>query len=199
METGARVRSDRCPWWVPAVVLALTVGQLAVAAFVPGIERFEGKAFGARLGLYPAMMLTVPALWWLHQRRTQRTDPTPWGAFALVMTPFLTDVTGNSLDLFDSVSWWDDAIHFGNWIPLCAGIGLIICRDVRPPWVVVLLVSGLGALLAIGWELGEWYSFIRRGTELDTAYEDTLVDLAAGICGGFVAALIVARRSARRV
>ncbi len=175
-------------------MLTLTVVKLAVAAFVPGIERFEGKAFGARLWLYPLMMLTVPALWWLHQRRTSRGDPVPWGSFALVMTPFLIDVSGNSLDLFDSVAWWDDAVHFVNWVPLCVGIGLIVCRDVRPPWVVVLLVAGIGALLAIGWELGEWYSFIRRGTELDTAYEDTLTDQALGTLGGLVAALLVAKR-----
>ena len=185
----------RCPPWVPVAVLALTVGQLAVATFVPDIEQFEGKAFGARLVAYPFMMLTVPALWWLHQRRTNATDETPWGAFALVMTPFLIDVTGNSLDLYDSVAWWDDANHFMNWIPLCAGIGLIICRNVRPRWAIVLLVTGLGAILAIGWELGEWWTFIRHGTELDTAYEDTLSDEALGTSGGFIAALFVAWRS----
>lgn len=173
----------------------LTVVQLAVGTFVPDLERFEGKAFGARLGGYPLMMLTVPALWWLHQRRSGLTDPVPWGAFALVMTPFLIDVTGNSLDFFDSLDWWDDAIHFVNWIPLCAGIGLIICRNVHPRWAVVLVVTGIGALLAIGWELGEWYTFIRRGTELDTAYEDTLVDEGMGTLGGFVAALFVAWRN----
>jgi hypothetical protein len=180
--------------WVPGLVLALTVGQLAVATFVPGIEQFEGKAFGARLFAYPFMMLAAPALWWLHQRRSGQSDAVPWGAFALVMTPFLIDVTGNSLDLYDSIDWWDNANHFMNWIPLCAGIGLLICRNVRPRWAVVLLVTGLGALLAIGWEIGEWYTFIRHGTELDTAYEDTLSDEALGTLGGFVAALFVAWR-----
>lgn len=138
-------------------------------------------------------MLTVPALWWLHQRRIRRFDPVPWGAFALVMTPFLIDVSGNSLDLYDPIPWWDDANHFVNWIPLCAGIGLLVCRDLRPPWLVVLLVAGIGALLAIGWELGEWYSFIRRGTELEDAYEDTLLDEALGTSGGLVAGLLLVR------
>ena len=188
----------RCPRWVPALVLAATVGQLAVATFVPGIEQFEGKAFGARLVAYPFMMLTVPALWKLHQRRSGREDEAPWGAFALVMTPFLVDVTGNSLDLYDSIDWWDNANHFLNWIPLCAGIGLVLCRDVRPRWAVVLLVTGFGAILALGWEIGEWYTFIRHGTELDTAYEDTLGDMTLGSCGAFLAALLVARVASRR-
>ena len=54
---------------------------------------------------------------------------------------------------------------------------------------------GLGCLLALGWELGEWYTFIRHGTELDTAYEDTLGDLTLGSCGAFLASLVVARVS----
>ena len=34
--------------WVPVLVLVLTVAQLAVAEYVPGIERFADKAFTAR-------------------------------------------------------------------------------------------------------------------------------------------------------
>ena len=72
--------------------------------------------------------------------------------------------------------------------------GLLIARGfVRPRWALTLSIAGLGALLAIGWELGEWYAFIRHGTELDTAYEDTLGDETLGTLGGIVAALIVAR------
>jgi hypothetical protein len=182
----------RCPWWVPVLVLALTVGQLAVATFVPGIEQFEGKAFGSRLAAYPLMMLVVPALWWSAHR--SRPTPAPWGAFALVMAPFLIDVTGNSLDLYDSVVWWDDANHFVNWALLCGGLGLLLASQLAPRWVLVLAVTGLGAVLAIGWELGEWFTFIRHGTELDTAYTDTLGDEALGTLGALVAGVALAAR-----
>ncbi len=175
-------------------VFALTVAQLAVAAFVPDIEQFEGKAFGARLIAYPLMMLFVPFLWWLHQRRTNQSDPIPWGAFALVMAPFLIDVTGNTLNLYDTVDWWDNANHFFNWSLLCGGLGLLICRNIEARWMTWVIVTGLGAILAVGWEVGEWYTFIRHGTELDTAYEDTLSDEVLGTLGAFVAALFVARR-----
>lgn len=174
------------------LILAATVAQLAVATFAPGIDRFEGKAFGARLLAYPLMMLLVPALWWIHQRAGKRRDPAPWGAFALIMVPFLIDVTGNTLDLYDTVVWWDDLNHFMNWIPLSAGVGILLTRDLARRWHVVLMVAGIGALLAVGWELGEWYTFIRHGTELDTAYEDTLGDEALGTTGGLVAGLLVA-------
>ena len=74
-----------------------------------------------------------------------------------LMLPFAIDVTGNTLDLYDRVSWWDDANHAANWFLLCLGAGLLLARaDVRPGWVLGLLVAGVGALTAIGWELAEW-------------------------------------------
>jgi hypothetical protein len=187
-----------CPAWVPAVVLLLTVGQLAVAEWWPGIERFADKAFGARLVAYPVLMLLAPAIWWLVVRRHDRTALPPYGACTLIMLPFLIDVTGNSLDLYDSVVWWDDFNHWINWLLLLTGIGLLIGRQVRPAWVLVVLITGLGAILAIGWELGEWWTFIRHGTELDTAYEDTLGDLTLGTLGAMCAGFVVLWARRRR-
>lgn len=176
--------------WAPALVLAATVAQLAVATSM-SIDRFEGKAFGARLGAYPALMLLAPALWWWIVRRRDRAAPTPWGAFALVMTPFLVDVTGNSLDLYDSVAWWDDANHYVNWLLLLSGVGLLVVPCGLAPVTTVLHVGGLGAMLAIAWELGEWWTFIRHGTELATAYEDTLSDETLGTLGALTAGVLV--------
>jgi hypothetical protein len=177
--------------WLPAAVLVLTVAQLAVAEWVPGIERFADKAFGARLIAYPVMMLLTPAIWWLVNRGERRRPP--YVAFALIMLPFLVDVTGNSLDLYDTVVWWDDFNHFVNWVFLCLGLALVIAPTLRPAWVLVALVTGFGCVLALGWELGEWYTFIRHGTELDTAYEDTLGDMALGTLGSLVAGFLVLR------
>jgi hypothetical protein len=54
---------------IALTIFGLTVVQLAVAAFVPGLEQFEGKGFAARLIGYPAMMLIVPAVFWTWARR----------------------------------------------------------------------------------------------------------------------------------
>jgi hypothetical protein len=191
-------RSRHSLIWLPALVLGATVAQLAVATFVPGIERFEDKAFGARLAAYPVMMLLVPAIWWLAVGRRRPDVTPPYVAFALIMLGFLVDTTGNSLDFYDSLVWWDDLNHFVNWFFLLSGIGLIIARNLEPRWAQVLLVAGLGCLLALGWEIGEWYTFIRHGTELDTAYEDTLADMTLGSCGAFLAALVVTRVASRQ-
>jgi hypothetical protein len=182
-----------------AGVFILTVVQLAVGAFVPDLEQFAGKAFGARLVFYPLMMLAVPIAWWVLRRRqgagagTAGPSGTPWAAFTLVMAPFFVDVTGNTLDMYDRIWWWDDANHLVNWALLSGGFGLLLFgRSEVPAWQVVVAVTGLGAILAIGWELGEWYGFIRHGTELDTAYTDTLGDEALGTLGAFVAGCLVA-------
>ena len=195
---GSRARDGSTATILTVLIFAATVGQLAVATFVPGLPQFEGKAFGARLLAYPVLMLAVPAVWWWVRRRRASATPVPWKAFALIMAPFLVDVTGNTLDLYDSWSWWDDLNHFGNWLLLCWGVGLLVVRGgVRPRWAVVAMVAGIGAVLAVAWELGEWYTFIRHGTEIQTAYEDTLGDQALGLLGALAAALIVWRSERR--
>lgn len=190
--SGQRQAPGRRGLVAAAVVYVLTVAQLAIATFVPGLPQFEDKAFGARLVAYPLVMAAPPVVWWLAARRPPIAS-LPWSAFALVMAPFLVDVTGNTLDLYDTLTWWDDLNHFVNWLLLCLGCGLLIARGrVTPTWALGGVIAGLGALLAIGWEIAEWYTFIRGGTELETAYEDTLGDEVLGTLGGVVAALIVA-------
>lgn len=171
-------------------MLVATVAQLIVAGLASDLPQFTGKGFAARLVLYPLMMLVVPVWWWL----THRESPSaPVAGFTLVMAPFLIDVTGNTLGLYDSISWWDDANHFVNWFLLCLGLALVLTvGTLRPAWARAVVVIGGGALLALLWELGEWYAFIRHGTELDTAYEDTLGDMTLGTSGALLA-WVVAR------
>ncbi len=170
--------------------MALTVAQLLLGTF-SGWQQYDGKGFGWRLAAYPLLMLVAPVLWWwAHRGRPERI---PWGPVTLVWSAFLLDVSGNTADLFDRVAWWDDAMHFGNWAALSAGLGMLLLPRLRPAWLGLLTVAGLGALLAVGWELGEWYTFIRRGVELDGAYEDTLGDLALGTAGALLAGAVLAR------
>lgn len=177
------------------LLIALTAAQLAVATFSTGLPQFEGKAFGSRLVFYPVMMLLPVVVWWAVGKRKENASPLPWAAFAFISAPFFVDVTGNTLNLYDTVWWWDDANHFFNWLLLCSGVGLMLLRtSVQQRWAIIVMVTGIGALLAIGWELAEWYTFIRHGKEIGTAYQDTLGDEALGSLGGLLAGVLVARR-----
>jgi hypothetical protein len=184
------------PRWafpVTGLLVVATTGQLCVATFATGLPQFEGKAFGSRLVFYPLLMTAPVLVWWAFARRRGSPGPLPWTAFACICAPFFIDVTGNTLDLYDAVVWWDDLNHFVNWLLLCLGIGLMLTRtSLRQPWALGALVAGIGAILAIAWELAEWYTFIRHGTELDTAYTDTLGDEALGTLGAAVAGLLLA-------
>ena len=183
---------SRTPFLIAMAMLLATVAQLAYATFSGSdLPQFEGKAFGARLVFYPVMMLATPAIWWLVARRRGVDSPTPWAGVAFIMEPFLVDVTGNTLNLYDQIAWWDDLNHFVNWGFMSFGIGILLRRAPGvPAWAVGCMVAGFGAILAVVWEVGEWYTFIRHGTELDTAYEDTLFDEVLGTSGATVAAFL---------
>jgi hypothetical protein len=63
---------------------------------------------------------------------------------------------------------------------------------------VFALAVGFGAVTAVLWEFGEYFAFIRHSEELDTAYTDTLGDLALGLTGSVVAALVTSTILYRR-
>jgi predicted small integral membrane protein len=55
--------------------------------------------------------------------------------------------------------------------------------------IAFALAVGFGAVTAVLWE----FAFIRNSSELDTAYTDALGDLALGLSGSTVAALLTVR------
>lgn len=185
-------RTARLALWVALLLFVATVAQLAVGTFVPGIDRFEDKAFGFRLVLAGVAMLALPVGWLLARRRRPDLPPVPWWACALIVASFFFDALGNSLDLYDSWEPFDNVSHLVTWFLLLWGLGLVLAMtSIRPRWALGLAIVGLGAALAIVWEAGEWLTFIRQGKELDGAYEDTLSDLVLGLLGSAVAAAAV--------
>ena len=182
------------PWafWLDAAVKAALVGLLLIGAF-SGLDRFEGKAMTGRLVTYPIAALIVPAAWWFSSRRRGADAPPrdyPYAIDILVVLPFLIDVAGNALDLYDTVSWWDDANHLVNWAILVSAFAQFMLRLPLQRAVVFGLSVGFGAVTAVLWEFAEYWTFIRNSPELATAYEDTLGDLALGLTGSTIAALL---------
>jgi hypothetical protein len=119
--------------------------------------------------------------------------------------PFLIDTAGNALDLYDTIGWWDDLNHFVNWGLLTLAFGQLLLALPLGRLNTAALALGFGALTAILWEIAEYFTFIRDSPEEETAYTDTLGDLALGTTGALVAATITAtvlwtaRRRARRL
>jgi hypothetical protein len=176
-----------------AVKLALVV-LLLFGAF-SGLERFEGKAMTGRALAYPLAAVIVPIGWWLWFRRNRY----PYALDILVVLPFLIDTAGNALDLYDSVSWWDDANHVVNWLVLVLGFGTALLRTRLQPAVVFGLALGFGAVTHILWEIGEYFAFIRDNPdEYETAYTDTIGDLGLSLTGSLLAAVAVAALARRR-
>jgi hypothetical protein len=65
---------------------------------------------GYRLVGYPLVALAVPVWWALRGRRRY-----PHAADLCLTAPFLLDTAGNTANLYDSVWWWDDAMHVATW------------------------------------------------------------------------------------
>lgn len=194
-ERGDETSRVRKPWyfWLDIAVKTALVGLLAFGAF-SGLEQFEGKAFGWRLVFYPIAAVVVPVGWWL----AKRPPPYPYALDILLVSPFLVDVVGNALDLYDTIDWWDDLNHFVNWGVLSLAVGQLVLRFRLRRIETFVIIVGAGGVTAILWELGEYFAFIRNSPEIETAYEDTLGDMTLGLTGATLAALATARVLSKR-
>jgi hypothetical protein len=179
------------PWlfWLDIAVKAALVGLLLFGLF-SGLQQFEGKAWLGRTLTYPLAAAIVPAIWWLVGRR--RGWQYPYALDILLVLPFLIDTAGNALDLYDTIDWWDDLNHFVNWGLLTLAFGQLLLALPLGRLNTAALALGFGALTAILWEIAEYFTFIRDSPEEETAYTDTLGDLALGTAGALVAATITA-------
>ena len=168
-----------------------TVALLAWAVLNPDLPQFQGKAFTGRAVAYPVALLVLPVAWWLLGR--PRDMAFPVAADILLGLPFMIDVVGNALNLYDSVDWWDDANHLVNWFLHTAAIGVLLRLGSWGRWTRVALMIGWAATTAVLWELAEYVAFVPNSPEAATAYGDTLGDLALGLLGGTLAAILVSR------
>ena len=188
--------SSRVPrgWlWLDVAIKVATVALLAWAVASPDLPQFQGKAFTGRALAYPVALLAVPAAWWLFARRR---IPYPVLPDVLIGLPFLIDVLGNALNLYDTIDAWDDLNHLVNWFLHTAAIGLLLRYGSWGFWTRVALALCWAVTTAVLWEFAEFATFVQDSPEAATAYADTLGDLALGMTGGLVAALVTARLAA---
>lgn len=195
-----RPAAPRWPHDTPLLVVldvgvkAVLLFFLALVAVDPGWGNLEGKAPVARAVTYPMVALLAPVV----IRWCQRRAPFPWGADLLISLTCFSDILGNRLDLYDTVAWFDDWMHFMN-TGLIAGAVVALTTTVRHAATdVALRAVAIGMTLALGWEVFEYVSFVTRSPELPLAYGDTVVDLCLGWFGSCVAGCVVAALHSRR-
>ena len=176
---------------VDIAIKVATVVLLAWAVLNPDLPQFTSKAFTGRAIAYPIALLVLPVAWWLVGR--PRGMAFPVGADILLGLPFLIDVVGNAANFYDTIEWWDDANHLVNWFLHTAAIGLLLRLGSWGKGTRAALAVGWAATTAILWELAEYVAFVPNSPEAATAYADTLGDLALGLIGGAVAAVVVSR------
>lgn len=175
---------------VDVAVKVATVALLAWAVLSPDLPQFQGKAFLGRAVVYPVALLALPVLWWAFGRRRISFPIVP---DILMGLPFLIDVAGNALNLYDTIEVWDDLNHLVNWGLHTAAIGLLLRYGSWGFGTRVVLAFAWAVTTAVLWELAEFATFVQASPEAVTAYADTLGDLALGMTGGLVAAIFTAR------
>ncbi|MDX6285893.1 MAG: hypothetical protein QOG53_1378 [Frankiales bacterium] len=176
-----------------AAKLAL-IALLAHAALFPHLPQYDGKGIGARIATYPISALLVPLIWFIRTRLGRETGAYPHLIDLCVVLPFLIDTAGNAANLYDTVSWWDDAMHFVTWVPWVVAFGLLMLRRYsrHGRLIVAGLTLGFGAVTHILWEIAEYFAFIKGNPdELATAYKDTIGDLAMSLSGSVFGAVLV--------
>lgn len=122
---------------------ALLVGLLLYAVAHREMERFAGKAMETRALLYPIAAILVPVGWLF----AGRPRPYPHGPDALLVSPFLIDVGGNVVDLYNTVVWFDDVAHAATWMLLVLAVGSFVARlD-----LALSLTGSVVAGITVGW------------------------------------------------
>jgi len=169
---------------------AALVFLLVLAMLYPDSSHMRDKAAGLRAVGYPLLSFTFPALWWLFWRDRVSF---PWLADLMVTLTCFTDVLGNRMDLYDTVVWFDDLMHFMNTGLLVAAVLILTMHQRSGLASMVERALAFGATAAISWEILEYFAFISGSSERHFAYADTLGDLGLGTCGALAAAIVVHR------
>lgn len=180
---------------IPTVVRGLDVGAkvglvllLVMTLLFPELGNMQDKAAGVRALAYPLLAFTVPVVWYVFWRERASF---PWVADLLVTITCFTDTLGNRMDLYDTIVWFDDWMHFMNTGMLAAAVILLTMHRSRSLGAIVERSLAFGVTAAVGWEIAEYFAFISKSSERRGAYADTLGDLALGSFGAVAAAFAI--------
>src|SRR5258706_1815260 len=119
------------------LILVLTIGGVVNA----GDDRFAGKALGPRnVGIMLGFSMLFPLVYLVAKRWRSY----PWWYDNLYLSIFWLDMAGNSLNLYNSVEWWDHIPHFHGPVSPSAGLmGAFVLPDLAAPGLSTILPGTL--------------------------------------------------------
>lgn len=163
---------------------------------------------GADLVAVAGVLSLVAGFWWdgiivalfalvLLGLTVQRVAQLPGALQVLTGTTLVVGAWGATLDWYVSVPHLDLVVHvLANG--LLAGITVVAMHRWRvlperlPRTGTVVVTTSVGALLAVLWEIGEWWGHTWLDDAIGVGYDDTVGDLAAALLGSLVAGLVMA-------
>lgn len=179
----------------PQMIRTLDIGAkvgllllLALAITHPDLGNMRDKAAGLRAVAYPLLSFTIPIVWFLFWRHRSSF---PWLADLFVTITCFTDVLGNRMDLYDTIVWFDDWMHFMNTGLLTAAFVLLTLPRTATFGATLERSLAFGVTAALAWEIAEYYAFLSSHSERTGAYRDTLGDMGLGALGAVVAAVVI--------
>ncbi len=173
---------------IDVILKLMLVALFGYALINRDLPQFEGKAMELRAVVYTLISLLPYLIWrlFLHRRIAY-----PVLISICVTIPFMLDTSGNALNFYDTVGWFDDVLHFVNWVPWAAAFGIGLTYTSLGRLNIAALTVGYGAVTHVLWEIGEYFAFIKMNpSELVGIYPDTIGDLALSLTGSFVAGLL---------
>jgi hypothetical protein len=182
--------------WVAAITAAkATVIVLAIDAFLNSSSpRYHGKGMRLRAIGYAGGMLLAPLAWRIRGRR----DPYPRELDLAITLPLLVDAGGNAIGIYQRAHV-DDLIHFADGALVSSVFGALATPRVKTPWESAGMGVAAGGMFAAIWEIGEWVGFKLGARGMNLSYDDTMVDLAETIAGGFLGGLVTLLRHPTRL
>jgi hypothetical protein len=162
------------------VLLRLLIVVFTVDALInAGDDRFAGKALGPRnVGILLGLSLLFPLL----QAVRGQWKRYPMWYDNLYLSIFALDMAGNSLNLYNTVEWWDHVPHFH-------GPGALTIVLIGAFGLTRLAAAGFTTILHTALEIQEFYGDVFLHTHNVNGVQDTVNDELYALLG--VAAYLV--------
>ena len=181
---------DRAMWLVQQpgalanIALRVSILFFTLDAIINASDpRFAGKALGPRnVGILLGLSMLFPILHFIYKRWKRY----PFWHDALYLSIFWLDMAGNTLNLYNSVEWWDHIPHFH-------GPGALSMVLMGAFGLTALAAAGLATILHVLLEVQEFYGDMILHTHNVNGIADSINDLAYGLAGMFVYTVLASR------